>query len=306
MKKEAVVKRKIDFNSISTKSNLVINIFFVIVCLVSIFPILLIFMVSITDSKSLLEQGYTIFPKVISFQAYSYLFNGSGKILSAYGVTIESTILGTIISVILTTLYAYPISRKSFKYRNVFAFIIFFTMLFQGGLVPWYILYCRYLNLRNTMMALIMPGFISAFNVLIVRTYFKSSIPEEILEAARVDGSGEFYTFVKIVIPLSVPVIATIALFQTLYYWNDWYNCMLFITDSNLYNMQYSLYAALKKIEVLSSSSVQSTGVSNLTQVPSETLRMAMAIVGVGPIVLAYPFFQRFFVKGLTIGAVKG
>lgn len=299
-------KHEENFNAISVKSNVIINIFFILVCLVSIFPIILIFMVSITDQKSLLEQGYTIFPKVMSFETYNYLFSGSDRILSAYGITIETTVLGTLISVAMTMLYAYPISRSSFKYRNVFAFILFFTMLFQGGLVPWYILYCRYLNLRNTLMALIMPGFLSAFNVLIVRTFFRNSIPEEILEAAKVDGAGEFYTFIKIVLPLSTPALATVGLFQTLYYWNDWYNCMLFITDEKLFNMQYSLYEALRRIEVLASSSVQNAGVSNISQVPSETLRMAMAIIGVGPIVLAYPFFQRYFVKGLTIGAVKG
>lgn len=296
--------KKNKFNQISNGANLAVNIFFILFCLLSFLPIALIFTISITDSKSLITQGYTLFPKAVTFENYSYLFSDPHKILNAYKITIETTVLGTIISVIMTMLYAYPISRNNFKYRNIFAFILFFTMLFQGGLVPWYILYTHYLHLRNTIMALIMPGFLSAFNVLIVRTYFKSSIPDGIIEAAKIDGSGEFNTFLKIVVPLSMPVIAVVALFQTLYYWNDWYNCLLFITNDNLFNMQYALYQSLKKIQVLASTQVQG-GESNLSQLPSETLRMAMAIIAVGPIVFAYPFFQRFFVKGLTIGAIK-
>jgi putative aldouronate transport system permease protein len=295
-----------NLNQIANPTNVIFNIIFIIIVVLCILPIVLIFMISISSEKTLIAQGYSFFPKVLSFEPYNYLFKDPTKIVNAYLITIFTTIVGTIISVTMTILYAYPISRKSFKYRNVFAFILFFTMLFQGGLVPWYILYTRYLHIDNTLFAIMMPGFVSAFNCLIVRTFFRQSLPDEILEAAKVDGAGELRTFIQIVIPLSTPAIATIALFQTLYYWNDWYNCMLFIRNSKLYDLQYSLYQALRSVEALSRSAVASAGVASSKNVPSETLRMAMAILSIGPIIFAYPFFQRYFVKGLTIGAVKG
>ncbi|CDZ24952.1 carbohydrate ABC transporter membrane protein 2 [[Clostridium] cellulosi] len=299
-------KKSKPINAISMPINIVFNVVLIIVTLLCILPIVLIFMISISDERILIEQGYTFFPKKISFATYEYLFKDTASLLDAYKVTIFTTVVGTAISTAMTMMYAYPISRKSFKYRNVFSFIIFFTMLFQGGLVPWYILYTRYLHINDTLLALIMPGFVSAFNCLIIRTFFRQGLPDEILDAAKVDGAGEFYTFVRIVIPLSTPAIATIALFQALFYWNDWYICMLFIQDSKLFNLQYSLYQALNSLEALSSNSVNAAGVGSAVNVPTETMRMAMAILSIGPIVLAYPFFQRYFVKGLTIGAVKG
>lgn len=300
----ANIKRAHSFNEISNVSDVIIHIIFIIVALLAILPIILIFMASITDDSCLISQGYTFFPKKMTTSTYQFLFSGASNIISAYRVTIIATVLGTLISTTMTMLYAYPISRKSFKYRNTFSFILFFTMLFQGGLVPWYILYVRYLHIDDTLLALIMPGFVSAFNCLVVKTFFRTSLPDEILDAAKVDGASEYLTFIRIVIPLSTPAIATIALFQALYYWNDWYNCMLFIKDQNLYNLQYLLYQTLKSID--NAAQAASRGASATASVPAETLRMAMAIVSIGPIILAYPFFQRFFVKGLTIGAVKG
>lgn len=301
-------KRKFESNSISPVANIAFNIPFSLYCIACLAPLVLIFMVSITDESSLVENGYSFFPSKISLKAYQYLFLDFGKILSAYGVTIGVCVVGTVLSVILTMLYAYPISRKSFKYRKFFSFFLFFTMLFQGGLVPWYILYTRYLRLEDNLIALILPGLLSAFNVLIVRTYLITNIPDGILEAAKIDGAGEFRIFFKIIIPLSVPVIATIGLFSVLLYWNDWYNCLLFIRDPKYYNIQYSMYQALRSIEFLRSSNIATLGVasSEMAKVPGETLRMAMAIIGVGPIVFAYPFFQKYFIKGMTIGAIKG
>lgn len=302
------LRRKFESNSISPITNIILNLLFSLYCVACLAPLVLIFMVSITDETSLVENGYSFFPSKISFSAYRYLFLDMGKILSAYAVTIGVCIVGTILSIMLTMLYAYPISRKSFKYRKFFSFFIFFTMLFQGGLVPWYILYTKYLYLEDNLLALILPGLVSAFNVLIVRTYLTTNIPDSILEAARIDGAGEFRIFFSIVMPLSIPVIATIGLFAVLSYWNDWYNCLLFIRTPKYYNIQYSMYQALRSIEFLRSSNVSSLGVasSEMAKVPGETLRMAMAIIGVGPIVFAYPFFQKYFIKGMTIGAIKG
>ncbi|MEN8907491.1 MAG: carbohydrate ABC transporter permease [Clostridiales bacterium] len=300
-------KATLSINSIKRKTNVIFNLLFSIYCILCLSPLMLILVVSITDEESLISNGYTFFPTKISFTAYRYLLLNYEKILRAYGVTIFVCIVGTFISVLLTLLFAYPISRKSFRYRNVFSFYIFFTMLFNGGLVPWYILYTQYLNLDDSPAALIVPPLVSAFNVLVVKTYLSMNLPDAIIESARIDGAGEFRIFYKIVIPLSVPVIATIGLFSVLMYWNDWYLCLLFIHDPKYYNVQYTMYQVLRSIEFLTSSQASSVGEASneLLKVPGETLRMAMAIIGVGPIVFAYPFFQKYFIKGLTLGAIK-
>lgn len=295
-------------NSISRPADFTFNLIFIIYCICCVAPLILVFMVSITKESSLVENGYSFFPKEISFYTYKYLFLDPEKIIKAYGVTIFCAVVGTLLSVICVMLYAYPISRKSFKYRNVFAFYIFFTMLFNGGLVPWYIMWTKYFHMSNNIFMLIIPQLCSAFNVLIVKTFFSLNLPDSILESARIDGASEFRTFRSIVIPLSTPVIATIGLFQVLLYWNDWYLCLLYINDAKLYNIQYAMYQTLRTVEYLTSSHAASVSgtQSELAKLPSETLRMAMAIIGVGPIVFAYPFFQKYFIKGLTIGAVKG
>ena len=296
-------------NQISIKANSVFNLMFILYCILCICPLILIFMVSITHETSLVENGYSFFPTKITFNTYRYLFLDPEKILRAYGVTIGACVTGTILSVLLTMLYAYPLSRKSFKYRYFFSFYIFFTMLFNGGLVPWYILYNKYLHLQNSPAMLVIPALVTAFNVLIVKTFFTLNLPDSILESAKIDGASEFRTFISIVFPLSTPVIATIGLFSVLAYWNDWYLCLLFINDTKYYNIQYSMYQALRTVEYLTSShaaAMGGTASSELTKIPGETLRMAMAIIGIGPIIFAYPFFQKYFIKGLTIGAVKG
>jgi len=295
-------------NSISRKTNSMFNLLFALYCVICVAPLILIFTVSITDSASLVEQGYTFFPKVLSTTAYKYLFTDPSKIIRAYGMSIAVCVIGTFLSTLMVLLYAYPLSRKNFKGRNFFAFYIFFTMLFNGGLVPWYIMYTKYIGLRDNPVMLVIPGLVSAFNVLIVKTFFTLNLPDSVLESAKIDGASEGRIFVSIVLPLSTPVIATIGLFSVLMYWNDWYACLLYINSPKYYNIQFAMYQALRTVEYLTSSMAQSTAATRgeLGKVPSETLRMAMAILGIGPIVFAYPFFQKYFIKGLTIGTVKG
>jgi len=303
-----ISKQIFNSNSISRKTNLIFNLLFSSYCVICLSPLLLIFMISITDETSLVKNGYSFLPSKISYSAYQYIFSDFGKIFRAYGVTITVCVVGTIASVLMTMLYAYPISRKTFKYRNFFSFFIFFTMLFNGGLVPWYILYTKYLRLEDNPAILVIPPLVSAFNVLVVKTFLSINLPDSVLESARIDGAGEFRIFLRIVIPLSMPVIATIGLFSVLLYWNDWYLCLLFIRNPDYYNIQYTMYQVLRSVEFLTSShtaTIGNTG-SELAKIPGETLRMAMAIIGIGPIVFAYPFFQKYFIKGLTIGAVKG
>lgn len=301
-------KNTFSSNSISKPTNFIFNFLFVCYCFICIAPLILVFMVSITSEKSLVVNGYSFFPSEISFFTYKYLLSDPEKIIRAYGITIGVCVVGTILSVLMTMLYAYPLSRKSFKYRNFFSFFIFFTMLFNGGMVPWYVMWTKYFKMTNNVAMLVIPMLCSAFNVLIVKTFFTLNLPDSILESARIDGASESRTFISIVLPLSKPVIATISLFQVLAFWNDWYLCLLYINESKYFNLQYAMYQTLRTVEYLTSShaaAVSGTS-SELAKLPSETLRMAMAIVGIGPIVFAYPFFQKYFIKGLTIGAVKG
>jgi putative aldouronate transport system permease protein len=284
-----------------------IHLFFVLYIAATVFPLLLIFMVSITEEKSLLRNGYSFFPEIIDFSAYTYLFYDSSTIVNAYAVTIFVTIAGTFCGLLLTALFAYPISRKDFPLRKVLTFYVFFTMLFNGGLVPWYLVYTNLLNINNTLLALIVPNLlIGGFNVLIMRTFFTTTIPPEVIESASMDGAGELRIFFQIVLRLSLPVMATIGLFMTLAYWNDWYNSLIYINDIDMYSIQYLLNKTLTDIQVVLNQTTGSLQSQLLASVPTETVRMAMAVVGLGPIVLAYPFFQRYIVQGMTVGAVKG
>nr|WP_285852424.1 carbohydrate ABC transporter permease [Paenibacillus lactis] len=275
---------------------------------VSLIPFILVFMVSISSEDSILQNGYSLFPSQISFAAYQFLFNDFSEIAKAYGVTILSTLVGTVVSLFITALFAYPLSRPELPFRRTLSFYIFFTMLFGGGMVPWYITYVNMFDLKNTIMAMIIPNLLlSAFNVLLMRSFFASSIPESVVESATIDGASEMKIFFKIVVPLSLPIMATIGLFNTLAYWNDWYNCMLFIDKPELYNIQYLMTKTLTNIQYLLMKSNSSAQVGELlATMPRETVRMALAIVGIAPLMFAYPFFQKYYISGITTGAVKG
>ncbi|WP_160035453.1 carbohydrate ABC transporter permease [Paenibacillus sp. An7] len=294
---------------VTKRSGAVIHAFFIFYAALCILPLILVLSISLSDETTVIANGYRFIPETFSVSAYEFLFKDMDQIIRSYGVSIFVTVVGTVISVALTACYAYPLSRSDLPYRGFFAFFIFFTMLFNGGLVPWYLVYVNLLDLKNTIWVLIMPMLMSPFFVLVMRTFFSSSIPMSILESARVDGAGEFRTFVRIVLPLSLPVLATVALFSTLNYWNDWYLSMIFISDNKTISLQYLMYRTLLDIQYLTSNSNVASQISSqggMLDLPNKTLQMAMAVVGIGPIVLAYPFFQRYFIKGLTVGAVKG
>ena len=301
--------RKKEFNAhrISAPFNIIWNTIFMIASLSCIVPIMLVFMVSITDEPSLVANGYSLFPKDISFMAYEYLFRQSGMIINAYRISIITSLLGTLCSTTIIALYAYPLSRLNFKWRNGFTVFVFITMLFSGGLVPWYIVYMQVLGIGDTMAVLIIPYLMNAWYVLILRTFYRGAVPEELLESARIDGANEFYIFGRIVLPLSTAGLATVSLFTMLVYWNDWWLPTVFIRSTDLFNVQYMLRSILVNIEFIARmSNIAASLGSAIRDMPSETIRMAIAVIAVGPIAFTYPFFQRFFVKGLTIGAVKG
>jgi putative aldouronate transport system permease protein len=277
---------------------------FSIACVV---PFLLLVMSSVSSEQTILKHGYSFFPKEFSLSAYHYLWYNWQSLGRAYGITVLITIVGTSVSLAMTSMFAYPISRRDLPWRNFWTFFVFFTLLFNGGLVPAYLIYTKLFVIKNTIWALIVPGLLmNGFNVLLVRTFFVTSVPPALIEAANIDGCGEIKAFYKIVLPLSLPIMATIGLMQSILYWNDWFNGMTYVTDSKLFSIQNILNRMMTEIQFLSSDPNMSTSASEtIAQLPSATVRMAIAVVGVLPILVAYPFFQKYFVKGITIGAVK-
>jgi putative aldouronate transport system permease protein len=283
------------------------NLLFILYSLACIVPLILVIGVSFTDEKTITVEGYNFIPKVFSVEAYKWVFKSGDAIVRAYGLSVAVTIVGTLCSIAIIAMFSYVISRKDFRYRNTFAFIVFFTMIFNGGLVPWYMVYVNLLHINNTILALIIPNLANAWYVMIMRTFYQTNVPDSLIESAKIDGAGEFRTFAQIVLPLAKAGLATIGLFQTLAFWNDWYLPLMLIDKPELYNLQYLLYKTLTAIQYLASASNITVGTADiLAKLPSETARMAMCTLAIGPIIIAYPFFQKYFVKGLTVGAVKG
>jgi len=272
----------------------------VVLCLI---PFIMLISGSITSEQAIANYGYNIFPKEISFDAYSLLFKYPKDIFRAYGVSIFITLVGTMSGLFIITMTAYVISRRDFKYRNKLTFFFYFTTLFNGGILSVYIFLVRYLHLKDSYLALILPLIINIFYLLIMRS-FMNSIPDSISESAKIDGASDFTIFIRLILPLSKAGLATIGLFYALDYWNDWYNAMLYISDYKKFPLQYMLYTMLSAGEAMSRISSMSS--VSMAEMPSRSIKLAMAVVATGPIILVYPFIQKYFVKGITVGAVKG
>ncbi|MGO4369986.1 carbohydrate ABC transporter permease [Paenibacillus sp. 2TAB19] len=301
-----VKKKQRDFHKLSTPWNAAFNLFAGLFSFICVFPFLFVVIISFTDENALARDGYRLIPTEWSLEAYKYVFQTGDTLLRSYGVTIFVTVVGTIVSLLFIALYAYALSRKSFKYRNFFAFFAFFTMLFNGGLVPSYIVTTQLLGLKDTVWALILPLAVNAFYIMILRTFYSTSVPDAVIESGKIDGAGEFGTFIKLVLPLSLPGLATIALFSTLGYWNDWFNALLYIDNPNLVPLQSMLMRIETNLQfIMQNSQNSSLGLEALRNMPQDTSRMAMVVLATGPIIFAYPFFQRYFIQGLTVGAVK-
>ena len=292
--------------AISPTTNAILNVLLIFFCILTLIPIYVIVISSITSEASLTANGYRLWPEEFSGMAYRFLFSQGSIVVTAYKNTIISTVAGTILSVIMVGLYAYPLSRDNFKFGTFFTFFAFFTLLFNGGLVSYYMVMRQVLNLQNTLWALFLPSAFSPFWVIVMRTFYKMNVPNEIIEAARMDGAGEWRTFIQIVLPFSIPGLATVALFSAIGIWNNFFNALLLVDDAQYYSLQFTIYTTLNNIRFLLENADKMQGLVNVSELPSQTFRMAMAVVTVGPIILAYPFFQRFFIKGLTIGAIKG
>lgn len=266
-------------------------------------PFIMLISGSFTSEHAISLYGYSIFPREISFNAYELLFKYPQDIIRAYGVSIFVTAAGTAAGLFITTMTAFVLSRKDFKYRNKLSFFFYFITLFNGGLLSVYIFMIRYLHLKNSYLALILPIMINIFYLIVMRTFI-SAIPDSISESAKIDGASDFVIFIKLILPLSTAGLATIGLFIALDYWNDWYNAMLYMTDYKKFPLQYMLYNMLSSQQALTRISALSD--VPMVNIPAQSMKLAMAVVATGPIIMAYPFVQKYFVKGITIGAVKG
>lgn len=305
-KQEEIQDEVSKINSISKKSNIIINIIVGLLAIASVLPFIFVVIISFTSEASLKTNGYKFIPEEWSLEAYKYVFESGTQIFRSYGVTIVVTILGTLLGLFLISTYAYVISRRSFKYNKFFTMVAFIPMLFSGGMVSSYLVMTRLLPFKNTIWALIFPLCMNTFYIIVLRTFFKTSVPDALLESARIDGASEWRTFFKIVLPISLPGMATIALFLTLGYWNDWFSAMLYIDKNDLIPLQYLLIKIENSIEFIANNSAQMGVAANgIAELPKETSKMAMVVLSTAPIIFAYPFFQRYFVNGLTIGAVK-
>lgn len=283
-----------------------INIFLTILCLMIALPFVLVIVISLTSENSLVQNGYQFFPKEWSMEAYRIVFQKPDPLLKGYLVTILITIVGTVLSLLLTAMTAYPISRMDFRYNRPITFYIFFTMLFNGGLIPFYIMMTQYLHLKNSLLALILPTLLSPFNIMIMKG-FLDKIGKEIIESAKVDGAKEFRIFFRIILPLSTPALATLGLFISFGYWNEWFYALLFIDNDKYIPLQLLLVRILSQIEFLANSPLaQVADKLAYANFPTLSVRMAMAILAGGPMLIIFPFFQKYFVKGITVGSLKG
>ncbi len=279
-------------------------VFIVLFGAACLYPLILTLSVSFSLERDIAASGYAVFPRTPTLNTYTYIFAHSGsKILTSYGVTVFITVVGTLGALLVTSMIAFAISVKEMKYRNVIAFICNFTIIFSAGLIPWYVVCVNYYGLRNNILALILPSMFSVWNMFLMRTYF-SAISESLYDAAKIDGAGYLTVFFRIAVPLSKTALLTVGLMYALQYWNDWWNALIFINKKKLFPLQYYLYSIISNVNAISSGRVPPGAAANIT-LPSETVKMAVTIITIGPIIFLYPFIQRYFVNGIMTGAVK-
>lgn len=284
----------------------IINAVLLLLTVIMVAPLILLFMSSVSSEASLLNYGYSFFPREFSLEAYQYILKNGQTIFRAYGVTILVTIIGTTLNLLLSSMAAYSLSIQKLPFRNLISFYIFFTMLFSGGLVPSYLMWTGVFHIKNTIWALIVPNFMcSAMNVILIRTYFMTSIPGALYEAAEIDGASYPYIFLKIAVPMAKPIFVTVGLFSGLGYWNDWTNGLYYISDAKLFSIQTLLNKMIQDIQALQANATASSS-GAMMSVPTVSVRMAIAFVALAPILLIYPFLQKYFSEGIAMGAVKG
>lgn len=301
-----MLKKEKRINAITKKTNIFLLTLLLIFAILCVMPVLLVVIVSFSSAESIFQKGYSFIPASFSLEAYQFFLKLGDQIIRSYAITILVTVAGTLISLTVTAMLAYVLSRPDYRYGKIITFLMLVTMLFNGGLVPSYMVNTQILGLRDSVWALILPMSLNAFYVIVLRTFYKS-IPLEIIEAAHIDGAGEFRTFIKIVLPLSKPGIATIGLFTVIAYWNDWFLGMLYIFETKKYPIQTLLQSMQNSLEALTQSSANALEYAEMAKnAPTDSGRMALTVLVVLPVMFAYPFFQKYFVQGLTVGGVKG
>lgn len=307
IRKEMKKKKTGRINSLSPVANVIMNILMAILALLAIIPFIFVVIISFTDESWLASNGYSFFPKQWSVAAYQYIFAQRKLIFSSFGVSVFLVIVGTLLSLVIIAMYAYILFRKDYKFRSFFNWMSFITMIFGAGMVPTYVIITQVLGLKDNLLAVILPVICNPFNIIILKTFYTTSIPESLIESAQIDGSNEFNTFFKIVTPLALPGLATVGLFYALAYWNDWFNAMLYLDNSKFIPLQYLLMKIQNNITYLTTNADALAGNAEaIRSTPSESARMVLVVIIVVPIAFAYPFFQKYFISGLTIGAVKG
>ncbi len=294
-------------NQIKPATNGLFNALFVLLSFICLFPVFYVVIISISSEESIRLNGYALIPETFSASAYMFLWNERGTIFHALYISVLVTVVGTVLGVLLTTTMGYVLSRPQYRLRNFFNWVVFIPMIFNGGMIANYVVVANLLHLNDTIWCLVLPLAVSSFNVVISKTFFRTTIPDSIIESAKIDGATQLTIFSRIVVPISKPVFATIGLFLTFGYWNDWFQSSLYISKNNLYSLQALLNNMMKNLDYIANN--PSAGLSlqqYRNSMPSESVRMAIAVVIVIPIACAYPFFQKYFISGLTIGAVKG
>lgn len=286
-----------------TSGQIILNLIFIILCCTYILPMILLISISVSSESAITQYGYSLFPKEIGFDGYKMVFKNPKQLLDSYKITIIFSFVATALTLIVKSLYAYPLSRRTYRFKKATTWYIFFTMLFGGGLVPSYIINTKMLHLGNTIWIYILPGLMAAWDVIIMRTFFQG-LPDGLVEAAKIDGASEILVFFKIIIPLSTPVLASLGFMFLIGKWNDWNTALIYIQDKELFSLQYLLQKILREADFIKA--MAEKGQEMGQEPPTETMRYAMAILAAGPMMFVFPFFQKYFAKGLTIGSVKG
>lgn len=290
---------------LSVGSKVAIYVFLGIICLICVIPIITVVSISFSSDLAIAKEGYGILPKDFTLDAYKYVFKDAAAIFRSYGVTIVVTVMGLVLGLLFNSMIAYVLSRRDYAYRKQLTVFLIIPMVLNGGLVPTYIWLTKYLHLKNTIWAMLLPLLIVPWFIILLRTFF-AEIPSSLVEAATVDGAGEMTIFFKVVLPLAKPALATVGMFITLNYWNDWFQPLMYIDERELYNLQYRLYILMRDVqEMLKNAAISGMGMS-IADMPTESMRMAMCVIAAGPMLVVFQFFQKYFVKGLTVGGVKG
>lgn len=308
VKEKKVLEGLAKFNRVSKPVNVLFSIIFIIAALCCVIPLIFVIIISFTDKTSIAAIGYSFFPQKWTLSAYEMLWESRDSIIRAFGVSIFVTVVGTVLGLFLNATIGYVLSRRSFKFRKLYTWLVFIPMIFNGGMVSAYLIYTQFLGLRNNILVLILPLAVSSFNVIILRTFFQTTVPDSLIESGKIDGASQLRIFFQIVLPISLPALATIGLFLCFGYWNDWWNAFMYIDDKALFPLQYVLINIERSLEFFTQNAafIGYEAYQLAALLPQDGMKMALVVVIVLPIACAYPFFQKYFVSGLTVGAVKG